>query len=851
MTPTLQLEKKVARPLAPSAMDEPKLLVEWSARWPEFLSSIRPALARSDSRLAGEAPFGLVPYRILVPSYIVELFLILAVVAVQVKIEELRPYVAPRLTSHDIIYYSGDELPRTEDLGGAESGTSGRAGGDEAHHRTQTIKIARGRSLVSKVVDAPNLRLPASADAVANLLAVTPNPGPPPLEGMRSSRNTPRLVAPVIAPAPRVARDYTRNGIQLNSVIPPAPNVSRDPFMAAPNISASVIPPAPSVSDDHRLVAPALGPAVIPPAPRVSGERNSRAQSLNTQVIAPAPSTAADQSRSALSLNARVIPPAPGSVTRQLSASPLQTANLAVVPPPVSAPEQASNRNPRLAMPSASVVAPPPSADVSRDMRRLASGNTVDLSASVVPPPPSAQSGNGSFFSNLVGKIFGASDVVPPPPTVNPNSGRSTSLASNVVPPPPSVGNNSGGGNPHGARNGMGLAPGSNVIAPPPTGGVTGGTGTRPQSASASLHQGLPDVVPPPPSLSGPGGGNGNTGGAAGSGGGTLLANNVIPPPPSMAGGGGNAGSGTGRRGAGLGGPMEVGAPSASADGGGSGKGAGAVISADPGSKVGLPMSGGNGSLALSPSGGDKPGLGGTGSGTGIGHGNGPGSGINGEGSGAGKTGTGRGSDPNARGGISSTPGAGGAGNATSGNPRVPGVNVSGGNSVVTLPSFGSDPAGSAPPNDPSRTTMNRRSELEVSVVATAGSGGAFEPYKNLLHGDTVTNYIYNTALGTVVMESSDESSPAHSFGPNLSAPVSVRSDLPQGLPHARMVVTCFIDASGNPRNLHVLEAGPADMTAKVVAALRAWKFQPALRGNQPVEVKAIIGFNINTDDRF
>ena len=70
-------------------------------------------------------------------------------------------------------------------------------------------------------------------------------------------------------------------------------------------------------------------------------------------------------------------------------------------------------------------------------------------------------------------------------------------------------------------------------------------------------------------------------------------------------------------------------------------------------------------------------------------------------------------------------------------------------------------------------------------------------------------------------------------------------------LPRARMVVTCALDASGNLKNVRVLEAGPADMTAKVLAALRSWKFQPAMRGDQPVEVTAILGFGIDTNDRF
>src|ERR1700719_1541291 len=222
MSPTLELEEAVHTRHA-----TPRLLVKWSSRWEEFVGSIKPALTRSEARLAGEAPFGLIPLRIMAPSYVLEALLIAAAIVVRVKIDELQPYVAPRISSHDVIYFSGEELPRTQDLGGAEAGATGRAGGDEAHHRTQTIKIARGGSLVSRVVDAPNLRLPSSRDAVANLLAIRPDPGPPPSEGLRSTRGTPNLGTTLVAPAPNVIRDYTRNGIRLDPVIAPAPSVTR------------------------------------------------------------------------------------------------------------------------------------------------------------------------------------------------------------------------------------------------------------------------------------------------------------------------------------------------------------------------------------------------------------------------------------------------------------------------------------------------------------------------------------------------------------------------------------------------------------------------------------------------
>jgi Gram-negative bacterial TonB protein C-terminal len=844
MSSILQIDE----PVRVSSPAEPQFLVDWTPRWEEFKTSIKPALSRSEARLAGEAPFGLVPFRIMMPSYVVEAFVIMAMIFVKVKIDELRPYVAPRLSSHDVIYYTGDELPRTEDLGGAQAGTAGRVGGDEAHHRTQTIKIARGGSLVPEVVDAPNLKLPSSTDAVANLLAVKPNPGPPPAEGLRSARSAPNMGTNIVAPAPDVIRDYTRNGVQMEAVIAPAPNVTRDRTLTAPVFSPNLIAPAPNVPNEHALVAPALVPAVVAPAPRVTRDRTSMAPSLNASVVAPAPSVTRDRGRSSPALPGNVIPPAPGAVSRDISSAPVQMTNTGVVPPPVSAPERATNRNAKLNLPAPSVVAPPPSADLSADMRHLSGGTVPDSGRTVVPPPPSA-SGSGSLMSSIIGKIFGASEVVPPPPSMDSrgaSSNTGTSLAANVVPPPASMNASGLNGETRGSRTGSGSALGANVVAPPPSVGVNGGTGAGRGSAP---YLGNPGIVPPPPSVHGAGGGTGTTAGGAGAPGGTLLANNIVPPPPSVGGGANGAGSGIGRKGAGLGAPTDVGSGLTPPTTGGSGTNAGAVISTEPGSKVGVPTTGGSGSLAMSPSGGDHSGLGGAGGGTGIGHGPGTGSAMTGNGGGAAKAGTGRGSDPDARGGISPGSGPGGAGNLPAGNPPIRGVDISGGSSVVTIPAFGSDPAASAP-TTPGRTAINQRDALGVTVVATASSGGAFEPYKNLLRGEKYTTYL-DTSIGTVVMEFADESTATHAFGGTLTAPVGLRTDLPNGMARARMVLTCKLDVSGNITNVRVLEAGPAQMTANVLASLRGWKFQPAMRGKQPVEVTAILGFGIDTNDRF
>jgi hypothetical protein len=270
------------------------------------------------------------------------------------------------------------------------------------------------------------------------------------------------------------------------------------------------------------------------------------------------------------------------------------------------------------------------------------------------------------------------------------------------------------------------------------------------------------------------------------------------------------------------------------------------VLSTQPGTKPGLPGTGGKGSLAMSPAGGDKPGLGGSGGGSGIGHGEGPGSGLTGDASGAGKTGTGHGSDPNARGGISPTPGPGGAGTAPTGSPAAPGVDVRGGSTIVTLPSFGSE-GGSNDPNQPGRSSVKQPQGPAITIVATSRSGGAFDFYGKL-PGDNYTVYV-DTAIGTVVMQFAEANPPAGNAG-TIVGPQGVRTDLPAGLPRARVVIKCRLDASGNLRNLQVLEPGPAAMTAKIMAALPGWKFIPAMRGAQPVEVNALLGFNIDTNDR-
>jgi hypothetical protein len=627
---------------------------------------LRHRARKSPKRLAGEARTDSFPYRGMLLSWIVEGVLLLVAIVLPARLASLRPYQPPSLPKYDIIYFSGNELPQTEDRGGARAGRSGRAGGHEAHHPTQVIRVARGDVLREKIVDAPKLNLPQSSSAVANLLAYKPIPGPAPAEGLRPSLQAPKLAETPVAPAPQVEQEKMRK-------------------------------------------APALNAAVVPPPP-------SAAQRDITSVRIP------------------------GSQA------------ISVVPPPVSAPEQITNLNPRLTLPAPSVVAPPPT-QVARDLKATGPGfGSGELQKQVVPPP--VQVGGASSDRRSVGGLGSA----------------------NVVPPPVQV-------------------------------------------AGASLH--------------------GQT--VAGLGGSPA----VVPPPPTVSGAGSAGGMGHGNRGTGLGGPLDAGSVTAPpSNTGGNTSGNGIVLSSQPGSKVGVPGGAGAGSLALSPAGGNKLGVGEGQGGQGIARGEGPGGGFSGEGPGGTKSGEGPGTDASARGGISPYPGPGGAGTGTVGKPPLPGVSVHGGNNIITLPSFGADGGSAA---NPGRTSAMKANEgPDITIVGSSRSGGAFN-YYGTLKGDKVYTIYLNTALGPAVLEYADPTSATHPYGEDLTAPHPMRTDLPANLKRSRLVIACVLDRSGLVRNPRVLEPGTHELTTKVLAALPAWKFRPAFRGEQPVEVNAILGFDIDT----
>jgi Gram-negative bacterial TonB protein C-terminal len=118
------------------------------------------------------------------------------------------------------------------------------------------------------------------------------------------------------------------------------------------------------------------------------------------------------------------------------------------------------------------------------------------------------------------------------------------------------------------------------------------------------------------------------------------------------------------------------------------------------------------------------------------------------------------------------------------------------------------------------------------------------------MKGDKVYTRYIDTTFGVAVMQFSDPETAAHGYMQDLTSPQPMWVDLPSGLHRGRLVIACVLDRTGALRNAQVIDAGEPVMTAKVLAALSNWKFSPALRGSQPVEVNAILGFGIDTSDR-
>lgn len=272
----------------------------------------------------------------------------------------------------------------------------------------------------------------------------------------------------------------------------------------------------------------------------------------------------------------------------------------------------------------------------------------------------------------------------------------------------------------------------------------------------------------------------------------------------------------------------------------------GVVVSPKPGNQPALPAVEEKATVAQSPAGSAKTGAEGEGGGHGISRGNGPGTSSAAAGTGAAGSGAGKNTIEVARNTNSPYPGPGGAGIMNSGKPRVPGVSISGGKNVITLPSFGSPPESGTM----ARSAAPKGFENGITVIAGPRAGGALNLY-GVLKGDQIYTIYITTKIGTAVMQFADPSSVGHPYANQLRAPRALRAEAPADWPAgkpSKLLIACDLDRDGMVKNARILESEDRVAAQKMLTALGGWKFAPAFRGNQPVKVTAIVGLGVDTN---
>jgi hypothetical protein len=239
------------------------------------------------------------------------------------------------------------------------------------------------------------------------------------------------------------------------------------------------------------------------------------------------------------------------------------------------------------------------------------------------------------------------------------------------------------------------------------------------------------------------------------------------------------------------------------------------------------------GTLTLSPSG-DKSASPEGVIGSGIAHDAGKGAAMAGTSTGSGDRGEGFGSNEGALSGIAPGTHTGGTGGSSW---NRTGVTIS--RSEVYLPSFG----GTAEPSTPRRAPTDKSVPPSYVVMASSRGGGGLNP-RFAPAGNRVYTIYLRTRSGSTVLQFADRGV----NGAELTPPAPISIELPAGLKLARIVIGFVLDATGRLRDFHVAEAPNAALAAQVITALSHWQFRPALRGDQPLAVNAVIGFGVNTN---
>lgn len=340
----------------------PQLLIQWSSPWQEFLSSMGPALRPSPPRMHMEAQAGLFPARGLLLAFLLEAAALAAMIARPIAVERPDPAHAPE--AHDVIYFTADELPRTEDFAGGRSGRHGASGGASLQHPTQTIKVARGEKLDSRVVDAPSLNLPQSESQVSNLLAY-------------------KATVPTVPPSPIVVHADQRRVEQPTKA--PHLTLPSDTMPSLPDARVSPIAPPSSIKVASERAKTEQPAAIDAPKVQIAREQMPELPQANVVVKAPPVPIRVTQTNHKAALEVQT-PSAPRVAMGQEQMPSLPEAAVAVKAPPT--PIQVARSQRRAS--AASVAAPKINTLGSRSGEQLAGVLSAPVGAPVAPPAPAA-----------------------------------------------------------------------------------------------------------------------------------------------------------------------------------------------------------------------------------------------------------------------------------------------------------------------------------------------------------------------------------------------------------------------------------------------------------------------------
>ena len=244
------------------------------------------------------------------------------------------------------------------------------------------------------------------------------------------------------------------------------------------------------------------------------------------------------------------------------------------------------------------------------------------------------------------------------------------------------------------------------------------------------------------------------------------------------------------------------------------------------------PATGGGSGNANQASGGGS-----TGAGNGSGNTSGGGVGGAGNGNGRGASGTGAGKSGHGA-------GTGSGGGSGAGSGAFPGITIQG-------------EEGSSSANNSSTLTVAPQTPYQITIVATASSGGGLQDFGVFENERVYTVYIPmqrtpqeedpTWTLQYALAAGSTGSSDAQLIAPSpvMREWPQIPGDLEKKYSQRQVVVYALLGADGKISHVSVKQTPDVHVSEPIAQALSKWVFRPAQLNNQPVAVKILIGIPI------